>query len=105
MHDLLHTQEIEFTALLPVFWLSYSLHPPYGSLNKNVPHIFMLAYSDAWASGSGLEGLEGMALLEEVCYWKWGWRFSETQTRPSLSLSLPLSPAPLSLSCFLQIHM
>jgi hypothetical protein len=56
-----------------------------------------LIYLNTWSSVGGTlwEGLEGVALLEEVCHWKWGLRFQKLMPLPisALSLLLPLSPS------------
>ena len=59
-----------------------------GGLNENSPH--RLIYLNTWSpvGRTVLEGLESMALLEEVCHWGWALRFQKPMPGPvSISVS------------------
>ena len=42
-----------------------------GGLNRKDPHAFECLVTREWNSLKGLEGLGGVAFLEEVCHWEW----------------------------------
>jgi hypothetical protein len=62
-----------------------------GVLNKNSPS--RLIYLNAHLSGmhylKRLEGLVGLALVEEMCHWRWALRFQKS-LQGQASLSLPM---------------
>lgn len=53
-----------------------------------VPIVFEGLVTSEWHYLKGLEGLRGVALLEEVCHWGWVLRFQSPMPNPE---SLPFA--------------
>ena len=64
-----------------------------GGLNKNDPdssYVFEFLATREWNSSKGLEGIGGVALLEEVCCLWWALRFQKPMLGPDLLSPLPM---------------